>query len=259
MRLMAALSGRVAWVTGAGTGIGRATAIALARSGAAVALTGRTVATLEETAGLLRAAGGTALIAPADVTDAAAVAAAHAAVVAKLGDPHILVNNAGWNEAKRHWKDLTPESVQRLIAGNLTAPFLVTLTVLPAMRARRDGVLIHIASLSATMIYPVSGPVYTAAKYGARAMSATLNAEEGIHGIRSICINPGEVVTPLLNKRPVKSSAEALAKMAQPEDIADAVLFCATLPARTCVTELTIMPTDATHFRADAEAIAARP
>ena len=253
-----ALAGRVAWVTGAGTGIGRAVAVALGAAGAAVALTGRTVATLEETATLVRAAGGTALVAPADVTRAEAVAAAHRAVVDRLGDPHILVNNAGWNETRRFWKQLTPEAVERLLDGNLLAPFLVTLTVLPAMRARGDGVLIHIASLSATMIYPVSGPVYTAAKYGARAMSASLNAEEGIHGIRSICINPGEVVTPILDKRPVKPTPEQLAKMAQPEDIAAAVLFCATLPPRVCVTELTITPTDPTHFRADAHAIAAR-
>ncbi len=183
---MGALTGRIAWITGAGTGIGRATTVALARAGARVALTGRTIATLEETAALVRAEGGTALLAPGDVTDPAAVAAAHAAVVAGLGDPDILVNNAGWNETKRHWKDLTPETVQRLIAGNLTGPFLVTLAVLPAMRARRDGVLIHIASISATSVYLPSGPVYTAAKFGARAMSATLNAEEGIHGIRSV-------------------------------------------------------------------------
>lgn len=255
---MAALAGRVAWVTGAGTGIGRASAVALARAGAAVALSGRTRATLEETAALIAAEDGTALVVPADVTDAGSVAAAHAEVVAGLGDPHILVNNAGWNETRRHWKELTPEAVQRLIAGNLTGPFLVTLAVLPAMRRLGDGVLIHVASLSATMVYPVSGPVYTAAKYGARAMSATLNAEEGIHGIRSICINPGEVVTPILEKRPVKMTPEQLAKMALPEDIAAAVLFCATLPPRVCVTELTITPTDPTHFRADALAIDAR-
>ena len=255
---MGALAGRSAWITGAGTGIGRATTVALARAGARVALTGRTLATLEETAALVRAEGGTALVAPGDVTDPAAVAAAHAAVVAGLGDPDILVNNAGWNETKRHWKDLTPEIVQRLIAGNLTGPFLVTLAVLPAMRARRDGVLIHIASISATSIYLPSGPVYTAAKFGARAMSATLNAEEGIHGIRSVSINPGEVVTPILDKRPKPPTPEQLALMAQPEDIAAAVVFCASLPARACVTDLTITPTDAANWRHDAQAIARR-
>jgi NADP-dependent 3-hydroxy acid dehydrogenase YdfG len=255
---MGALTGRVAWITGAGTGIGRATTLALARAGASVALTGRTVETLEETAALVRAGGGTALVAPADVTDAAAIAAAHAAVVGGLGDPHILVNNAGWNETRRHWKELTPEAVRRLIAGNLTGPFLVTLAVLPAMRTRRDGVLIHIASVSATTVYLPSGPVYTAAKYGARAMSATLNAEEGVHGIRSISINPGEVVTPILEKRPVRPTADQLALMLQAEDVAAAVLFCATLPPRVCVTDLTIMPTDAANWRHDALAIARR-
>jgi NADP-dependent 3-hydroxy acid dehydrogenase YdfG len=255
---MGDLRGRIAWITGAGTGIGRASTLALARAGASVALTGRTVATLAETAALVRAEGGTALVAPADVTDPAAVAAAHAAVVAGLGDPHILVNNAGWNETRRHWKDLTPETVRRLVDGNLLAPFLVTLAVLPAMRARRDGVLIHIASISATTVYLPSGPVYTAAKYGARAMSATLNAEEGIHGIRSVSINPGEVVTPILEKRPVQPTPEQLALMAQPEDIAAAVLFCATLPARVVVTDLTITPTDAANWRHEALAIARR-
>jgi NADP-dependent 3-hydroxy acid dehydrogenase YdfG len=255
---MPPLTGKIAWITGAGTGIGRATTLALAAAGAKVALTGRTLATLEETAALVRADGGIALIAQADVTDPDAVAAAHEVVVTRLGDPHILVNNAGWNETKRHWKDLTPESVQRLVAGNLTAPFLVTLTVLPAMRARRDGVLIHIASISATTVFLPSGPVYTAAKYGARAMSQTLNAEEGIHGIRSICINPGEVVTPILDKRPTKPTPEQLSLMLHAEDIAAAVLFCATLPPRAVVTDLTLMPTDASNWRADATAIAAR-
>ncbi len=253
-----ALAGRVAWITGAGSGIGRATALALAGAGASVALTGRTEAKLEETAALVRAAGGTVLLAPADVTDTASVEAAHAAVVAGLGDPHILVNDAGGNETIRHWKELTPAIVQRLVAVNLTAAFTTTLLVLPAMRARRDGVLVHIASVAAVAIHLVPGPCYTAAKHGMRAMSATLNAEEGINGIRSVSINPGEVETPILNTRPTKPTPEQLALMAQPEDIAAAVLFCATLPPRTSVTDLTIMPTDQGGYRAEAHAIARR-
>ena len=252
------LDGRVAWITGAGSGIGRAIAIALAAEGAKVALTGRTVATLEETAALVRDAGGSASVAPADITDAAAVTAAHRAVVDRFGEPHILVNNAGWNERRRHWRELTPEAAQRLVAGNLTGPILCTLAVLPAMRARRDGVLVHVASVSATGIFLVSGPIYTAAKYGARAMSATLNGEEGINGIRSICINPGEVETPILDKRPVKLTPEQLALLVQPSDVAAGVVFAVTLPPRACVTELTIAPTDNNFYRAEAHAIAKR-
>jgi NADP-dependent 3-hydroxy acid dehydrogenase YdfG len=249
------LAGRVAWVTGAGSGIGRSIAVALAQAGAAVALTGRRVDKLEETAAMID---GTTLVAPADVTDAAAVMAAHAAITAALGEVGILVNNAGWNEQRRHWRELTAEAAQRLVQGNLTGPILCTLAVLPAMRRAGNGVLVHVASVSATGIFLASGPIYTAAKYGARAMSATLNAEEGIHGIRSICVNPGEVDTPILDKRPVKLTPEQLALLVRPEDVAAAVLFAVTMPARTCITELTIAPTDNNFYRAEAHAIAKR-
>jgi NADP-dependent 3-hydroxy acid dehydrogenase YdfG len=126
------------------------------------------------------------------------------------------------------------------------------------MRRARDGILVHVASVSATGIFLASGPIYTAAKYGARAMSATLNAEEGIHGIRSICVNPGEVDTPILDKRPVKLTPAQLALLVKPEDVASAVLFAVTMPARTCITELTIAPTDNNFYRAEAHAIAER-
>jgi NADP-dependent 3-hydroxy acid dehydrogenase YdfG len=248
----------VAWVTGAGSGIGQAVAVALAGAGAAVALTGRRVANLEETAGLIRDAGGTALLAPADVSDAASVTTAYAAIVAKLGDPHIVVNNAGWNERYRHWRELTPEAAERLVNINLTASVLCTLAALPAMRKAGGGVLVHVASVSATGIFLASGPIYTAAKYGVRAMSHTLNAEEGIHGIRSVCINPGEVATPILDKRPVPVSAEQRAIMVQPQDVAAAVLFAATQPPHVCIAELTIAPTDNNFYRAEAQAISRR-
>jgi NADP-dependent 3-hydroxy acid dehydrogenase YdfG len=255
---MGVLSGEVAWVTGAGTGIGRAIAVALAKEGAAVGLSGRNRETLSVTEALVQTSGGKPLVAVADVSNAEQVAAAHAAIVEKLGHPGILVNNAGWNVAKRHWRDLTAETVGQMVGTNLTGPFLCTLAVLPMMRERHAGLLVHVASISATGIFLVSGPAYTATKYAARAMSATLNAEEGIHNIRSVCINPGEVETPLLDRRPAPPTAEQRALMVQPEDIAAAVLFCARLPSRACVTEMTIAPTDNNFYRADAHAIADR-
>ena len=255
---MAALTGYAAWVTGAGTGIGRAVALALAREGAAVGISGRSAAPLAQTAVLIEAAGGRVVIAACDVGDPDQVAAAHDAVVAAFGEINILVNNAGWNLAARSWKQLTPVAVQQMTATNLNGPFLCTLAVLPAMRAQRDGVLVHVASLSATGIFMVSGSAYTATKYGARAMSATLNAEEGINGIRSICINPGETETPIMDKRPTPPDAGARALMVQPEDVAAAVVFCATMPKRACVTELTLLPTDNSLYRAEATAIATR-
>lgn len=256
---MPTLDGKTAWVTGAGTGIGRAIALALTRAGARVGLSGRTVGTLEETAAAIRAEGGVCTIAPCDVGSAEQVDHAWNAVVAEFGEVDILVNNAGWNLPRRAWKQLTPESVQQMANVNLVGPFLCTLKVLPAMRAQRDGVVVNVASMAATGIFLVSGVAYNATKHGARAMSLSLNAEEGIHGIRSVCINPGEVETPIMDKRPQPPSAEARKLMVQPEDVAAAVVFCATLPPRSCVSELTIVPTDNNFYRADAQAIAARP
>jgi NAD(P)-dependent dehydrogenase (short-subunit alcohol dehydrogenase family) len=109
------------------------------------------------------------------------------------------------------------------------------------------------------MIHTVSGPSYSAAKHAVTSMSDTLNAEEGIHGIRSICISPGEVATPILETRPKPPSAADRALMLQPEDVAAAALFCASLPARACIKQLVIAPTDDNAFRAQARAIKAMP
>ena len=252
------LSGRSVWVTGAGTGIGRATALAFAAAGCRLALTGRSRETLEATKAQVESGGGTAVLVQADVGDAAEVSRAHREVVAALGEVEILVNNAGTNAARRHWSDLGAEDMARMVDVNLKGPFLCSLAVLPAMRARRSGLLIHVVSNAATGIYSVAGPAYTASKHGARAMSATINAEEGIHGIRSVCINPGEVETPILEKRPQPPSAADRALMVQPEDIAAAAVFAASMPARTCMAEMLIVPTDNNFYRASAQAIAAK-
>ena len=250
-------NGEVAWITGSGSGIGRACAIAFAAEGARVALTGRRTAALEQTAATIRDAGGIAIVVPADVTDAAAVERAHQVVVATLGDPLVLVNSAGGNVTQRHWKNLAMASASDVIDLDLKAHFYCTLAVLPAMRARRDGRIVHICSQAAVSFQTVSGPSYSAAKHGVLAMSANLNAEEGINGIRSICISPGEVVTPILNTRPKPPTADELQLMLQPEDVANAAMFCTTLPLRACVTEMVLLPTDDRHVRDKARAIEA--
>ncbi len=250
------LTGKIVWITGAGTGIGRATALAFAKGGARTVLTGRRPDMLAETARLIEDAGHSTMILAADVSDPADVTRAQREIVAALGDVEIMVNNAGTNATKRHWKDLSPEDMARVVDVNLKGPFLCTLAVLPAMRAAGGGTIIHVVSNAAVGIFAVAGPTYTASKHGARAMSATLNAEEGIHGIRSVCINPGEVETPILDTRPKPPGAADRALMVQPEDIAAAAVFACQLPTRTCMAEMLITPTDNNFYRATAKAIA---
>ena len=246
---------QIVWVTGAGSGIGRATAVAFARSGARVALSGRRVDALEETAAAI---GDAAIIVPADLSEAAEADRAHAAVVAALGPVDVLVNNAGANTKLRHLHQLAGADLAMVLAVNLAAPFLCSMAVLPGMRVKRAGTLIHIGSVSGIELFPASGAAYGATKAGVNMMSAHINAEEGINGIRSVCINPGEVATEILDRRPVPPPAEERLLMLQAEDIAAAAVFCAGLPPRATVVDMTILPTDNRFVRGFAQSIAAQ-
>ena len=89
----------------------------------------------------------------------------------------------------------------------------------------------------------MTGPAYSAAKFGLNAMTESINIEEGIHGIRATAVCPGEVATPILDKRPIPVSADDRAKMVQPNDCGELMLFLARLPAHVCINELMITPT----------------
>ena len=232
------LNGKTAWITGAGSGIGRAIALAFAAAGARVALTGRREAPLRETAALI---GGGDVIA-ADLTDAAQVARAAARVAEALGGPDLLVNNAGVNTPRRYTHQLDAAAIRALVDGNLTAPFMTSTAVLPAMRARGGGLLIQVASMAGKNVSFLSGPGYTAAKHGFVALSQAINQENGIHGIRSSCICPGEVATDILRNRPEPVPPEELARMLQAEDIARIALFLATTPPHVAITEVLVQP-----------------
>ncbi len=237
---MGRLDGKVAWVTGAGSGIGAASARALAAEGAVVVLSGRRREALEAVAAELP---GRSLLAPCDVTRATEVEAVVGRIRAELGRLDILFANAGTNVARRDWAQLAPADAEAVIAGNLTSGFLCALAVLPLMRAQKDGLLIHTASIAGRLVGLLSGPAYTAAKHGLVAMSHALNIQEGVNGIRSTVILPGEVATPILDKRPVPVRAEDKARMLRPEDVADLVLYLACLPARVRIDEVWITPT----------------
>ena len=251
---MKRLEGKTAWVTGAGSGIGRAIAISFSAEGAKVALTGRRVGPLEETAKMI---GGGAVIVPADLTDEKQVAAALAKVETTIGGPDILVNNAGTNLPKRYLHQLTPEAIRALVDGNLTAPFFTSVAVLPGMRKRGVGHIIQIASMAGKNISFLSGPGYTAAKHGFVALSQSINQENGIHNIRSCCICPGEVATDILKNRPEPVPQEDIERLLQPEDLAAMALFVATMPERANITEMLVTPTYMRLLAPQAKKIAA--
>jgi NADP-dependent 3-hydroxy acid dehydrogenase YdfG len=247
------LQDRNVWITGAGSGIGRAIAVAFAAAGARVALTGRRIDALAATAAEI---GETAMVVSADVSDPAQVGQAYETVQKAWGAVDVLVNNAGRNSSKRHLGQLTVAEMSSMLDVNLKTAFLCSMAVLPAMRARKAGTLIHIGSMSATMVFPTAGATYAAAKAGLRHLSTHINAEEGIHGIRSICIHPGEVATEIMAARPILPTPEEQALMLQAEDVAAAAMFAVGLPARVTVSELTLLPTDNQAWRSYAHAIA---
>ena len=237
------LAGKVAWVTGGGTGIGEAAALALARHGADIVLTGRRREPLELVAAQIHGLGAKAHVQPGDLTQPGAVRRIAAFIEGEIGRLDILLNNAGININDRHWDKLTPENALLMIDGNLAAAAQCVTVALPLMRARQDGLIIHTASMAGRFIGGFPGPLYTAAKHGIVAMSHSINMQECKNGIRSCVFLPGEVATAILDKRPNPVGPEERARMVQAEDCADLILYIANLPKRLVMNEVMLSPT----------------
>ena len=240
---MTRLDGKVAWITGAGSGIGEAGAVALAGAGACVVLTGRRRDALERVTRQIENQGGSALVEAGDVTDSERVNAIVATIRENLNRLDIVVNNAGANLKERHWVDLTPGRIDTILESNLSSAFYVAAAALTVMRQQRDGILIHTASWAGRFVSHLTGPGYLAAKHALVAASHSLNMEECMNGIRSTVICPGEVATPILANRPVPVSDEDRARMLQAEDLGDLILYVATRPKHVCLNEVLISPT----------------
>ena len=195
------LAGRVAWVTGAGRGIGRATALALVAEGARVAICARTGGEIEETAAMIRAAGGEALAATCDVADEAAVLAVAAAIEGAYGQLDILVHCAAIL-AVQPFADFATADWDAVMAVNLRGTFLAARAAFRAMRVSDGGQIVLIGSLSG-----VRGPekfpglaAYNVSKAGVLALSEILAVEGRPHGIRVNCVSPGAVDTAMLRQ-----------------------------------------------------------
>jgi NADP-dependent 3-hydroxy acid dehydrogenase YdfG len=224
-------------VTGAGSGVGRAVALKFAAERWNVALVGRRVEALEETAAL---AEGEPAAFPCDITDASAVESMGAAVLARFQEVDVLVNSAGINVPRRSLDTLSVEDWHQVLATNLHGAYYCVRAFLPGMRARHTGTIININSDVGKMARDLAGAAYVSSKFGLRGLTQQINAEERGNGVRACSICPRDVNTPLLDRRPQPPSAEVRAAMLQPDDLAACVWLVATLPARVVLDEISL-------------------
>jgi len=227
-------------VTGAGSGIGEAVAIRFAAEGWRVALVGRREATLARTAERAGDVDGRVALFPCDVSDADAVTAMGAAVLARFGDVEVLVNAAGVNVPQRSFQTVSIEDWHRVLATNLHGAFYCVQAFLPGMRERRTGTIVNINSDVGKVARDLAGAAYVSSKFGLMGLTQQINAEERGNGVRACSICPRDVNTPLLDKRPQPPAQDVRARMLQPEDLAACVWLVATLPARVVLDEISL-------------------
>ncbi|MYB66532.1 SDR family oxidoreductase [Candidatus Poribacteria bacterium] len=237
------LKDQVCIITGGGSGIGRDAALKIAREGATVVIVGRTESKLESTISEIKTMGGTAEYYTLDVSDFNAVQKMVDDVYEKYGRIDVLVNNAGHSSHNRRLLNTTPEETRSVVDSNLIGTFFCTQAVVPTMLKAKSGTIINISSLAAVTPGPFSGFAYGAAKAGVINFTEFLNNDLRNTGIRASVIIPGEVATPILDKRPIPPDTDARAMMVDVAETSAAILLVATLPPRSNIPELVIRPT----------------
>jgi NAD(P)-dependent dehydrogenase (short-subunit alcohol dehydrogenase family) len=247
---MAALDGRQALVTGAGSGIGRAIALDLARAGAEVVVCGRRRAPLDET--VREMGGGSALT--ADLADPEGVERLADTLLTRHRGVDILVHNAGFSSRIRSTRYVGPEEWRAVMDVNTLGPAMLTRALLPSLIERGQGDVVTISSVAAQRPNVMAGAAYSAAKAAVRAYMEVLFAEVRAEGVRCITVFPGEVDTPILDNRALPPDRGARALMLLPEDISAAVLMAVCLPRRATVTEITVAATHPRDLSADTAA-----
>lgn len=236
------LTGKVAWLTGAGTGIGEDGAIKLARAGCKVVLSGRREQPLQRVAERIMAEGNEVMIEPLDVSDREAVYAVAERIKSACGRIDIAVFSAGINVKERNWHNVTDDAWDQIIGIDLNGAFYCCHAVIPMMREQKDGLIINISSMAGKGVSPLTGPAYSAAKHAMNAMNASIIVEERNNGIRATVICPGEVATPILENRPVPVSDEDKKTMLQSDDLGDLILYVAQQPPHVTLNEILINP-----------------
>jgi NADP-dependent 3-hydroxy acid dehydrogenase YdfG len=230
-------------VVGASSGVGRAVAIRFLTEGWQVALVGRRADALAETVAQAPATtAGSAATFPCDIGQPEAVDAMALAVLSRFTRVDVLVNCAGTNIARRSWKELSRPDYQSLFATNLHGFVYCVQAFLPGFRTQSSGTVININSEAGRIANTKAGAAYVATKFALAGLIQSLNAEERANGIRACSIFPGDINTPLLDRRPQPPPPEARVHMLQPEDVAACVWLAASLPSRAVVEELIVRP-----------------
>ena len=242
------LKGKVALVTGGGTGIGRSTAISLAERGATVIVVGRRPEPLDEVVATI---GSAATRLAADLGDPEECVRVARETLAAQGRVDILVNNAGFSSKVRSPRYMGPEEWRAVMDVNTLGPMILTRELLPAMSAQGGGDVVLVSSIAALRPNVMAGVAYSAAKAAARAYMQVLAEEVRAEGIRCMTVFPGEVDTPILDNRPLPPDASARATMMMPEDIADVIALAVSLPRRTTMLEVSLTATMPRDMRDD--------
>lgn len=237
---MDALEGKVIWVTGAGSGVGKATVERLAERGAKVAALGRRADTVEAVAA---AAQGETVGLGLDVADRAQTDDVAKDLLDRWGRVDAVVNSAGLNVADRRFNVLDAEDFDRMVRVNLTGCFNLIRAALPMMRERRQGLIVNVASMAGKTASSMSGPGYCASKHAVVGLSHTVNVEEWRNGIRCTALCPGEINTPFIDRRAIVPGEADRNQMMQPEDVAEMIVFLVTLNPRVTIPELWCVPT----------------
>lgn len=233
----------MAWITGAGSGIGESASLKLAEAGCTVVVSGRRPEPLVSLVEHITRAGGSASAEPLDVSDKHAVAAVVGRIVGAHGRVDIAVLSAGLNVNHRNWSVVSTDAWNEVINIDLSGAFYCCHALVPGMRERADGLIVSVSSMAAKGVSKLTGPAYTSAKHAMNAMTASLLVEERNNGIRATAICPGEVATPILDARPVPVSDEDKARILQPDDVGDLILFVARQPPHVTLNEILITPT----------------
>ncbi|MGH1393252.1 MAG: SDR family oxidoreductase [Trichormus sp.] len=230
---------RRALITGASSGIGKATALALAKAGIDVALVSRSLDKLEAVAAATRHNGVTAKAYALDLAEVSQVKEKMTAIALDFGDIDILVNNAGMGYTAT-LSDTPLADWQQVIDLNLTSVLQCIQAILPGMRVRGKGTIINVASIAAKQTFPNWG-AYCVSKFGLLALSQTLAQEERAHGIRVTTICPGSVNTEIWDTPTVHADFDR-SQMLTPEVVAESIVHTALLPPQAVMDELILMP-----------------